>query len=340
MTTETSIPFCSNTAFKLTEPTEGSVRGAGRSVRSARVDLRRDRGLQLRALRCCAASTRSTGRRRRPGDRRRQRRRGARDRTRPRRERRSEVVRPGENVGYAAGCNLGARDARGDVLLFLNPDTVVEPGAVAELARTVRRSGGSARRWEGCSCSPIPTTLNSRGAVIHIAGLGWSAGHGEPAEHGHATGTEITYANGSVLAMRRELFEQLGGFTEELFLYHEDLELGWRARMRGPRIVLNPGGRRAARLRARAEPGEVLLHGAEPARLRRLGVLGAAAPPTRAGARGRRGRADAGLDPRGLVPGEGSGWGWCAANAGWIVASPPHASGRREPCRTGSWPGT
>jgi GT2 family glycosyltransferase len=84
-----------------------------------------------------------------------------------------------------------------------------------------------------------PEKLNSRGAAIHIAGLGWSAGHGEPA----ATVTEpreIPYANGSVLAMRRELFEQLGGFTEELFLYHEDLELGWRARMQGRRNVLNP----------------------------------------------------------------------------------------------------
>ena len=53
---------------------------------------------------------------------------------------------------------------------------------------------------------------------------------------------EITYANGSVLAISRALFEDLGGFTDELFTYHEDLELGWRARMRGLRIVLDPGG--------------------------------------------------------------------------------------------------
>jgi GT2 family glycosyltransferase len=149
-----------------------------------------------------------------------------------------EIVRPGTNVGFAAGCNLGAEHAHGDVLLFLNPDTVVEPGAVAELARTVLQPGIGAAMGRLLLLSD-PETLNSRGAVIHIAGLGWSTGHGEPAS-GVTEAREITYANGSVMAMRRELFEQLGGFTEELFLYHEDLELGWRARMRGQRIVLTP----------------------------------------------------------------------------------------------------
>jgi GT2 family glycosyltransferase len=149
-----------------------------------------------------------------------------------------QVVRPGANVGFAAGCNLGANRARGDVLLFLNPDTVVKDGAIAELARTATEPDVGAAMGRLLLLSD-PQTLNSRGAVIHIAGLGWSSGLGEAA--GTVTGpAEITYANGSVLAMRRELFEELGRFTEELFLYHEDLELGWRARMHGQRNVLNP----------------------------------------------------------------------------------------------------
>jgi GT2 family glycosyltransferase len=149
-----------------------------------------------------------------------------------------QVVAPGQNLGFAAGCNLGASRARGDVLLFLNPDTVVEEGAVAALAESASETGVGGAMGRLLFLSD-PEVLNSRGAVIHIAGLGWSSGLGEPA----STVTEpreITYANGSVLAMRRALFEELGGFTEQLFLYHEDLELGWRARMRGQRIVLNP----------------------------------------------------------------------------------------------------
>jgi GT2 family glycosyltransferase len=148
-----------------------------------------------------------------------------------------DVIRPGLNLGFAAGCNLGARQATGDVLLFLNPDTVVREGAVAELARTVSDqnvAGAMARLL----LASDPTALNSAGAAIHITGLGWSTGHGQSA--GDPAGLrEVTYANGSVLAMRRALFEELGRFTEQLFIYHEDLELGWRARMRGYRMVQN-----------------------------------------------------------------------------------------------------
>lgn len=149
-----------------------------------------------------------------------------------------EVLRPGRNLGYAAGSNLGAGRATGDVLLFLNPDTVVKPGAVGALVRTLQDPNVGAAMGRLLLASD-PERLNSAGAAIHISGLGWSSGHGQPAET-VTTLREIPYANGSALAVRRELFEQLGGFTDELFLYHEDLELGWRARMRGLRIVLNP----------------------------------------------------------------------------------------------------
>jgi GT2 family glycosyltransferase len=149
-----------------------------------------------------------------------------------------EVIRPGRNLGFAAGSNLGAEQATGDVLLFLNPDTVVQPGAVDELARSVEEADVGAAMGRLLLLSD-PAVLNSAGAAVHIAGLGWSSGHGRPADT-VTTPREVTYANGSVLAIRRKVFEQLGGFTDQLFLYHEDLELGWRARMQGFRNVLNP----------------------------------------------------------------------------------------------------
>src|SRR5206468_260601 len=52
-------------------------------------------------------------------------------------EGRVRLVEPGENVGFAGGCNLGAAEAAGEVLVFLNPDTVVEEGALAQLGRTL-----------------------------------------------------------------------------------------------------------------------------------------------------------------------------------------------------------
>jgi GT2 family glycosyltransferase len=148
------------------------------------------------------------------------------------------VISPGRNVGYAAGSNIGAEAAEGELLLFLNPDTVVSEGAIAELAACVDDSA-VAMAMPRLLLYRQPDTLNSAGAAVHISGMGWSTGYGRPAAELTEL-REITYANGSVLAVRRSRFEELGGFTPELFLYHEDLELGWRARMRGLRIVLDP----------------------------------------------------------------------------------------------------
>ena len=75
---------------------------------------------------------------------------------------------------------------------------------------------------------------------MHLSGLAWPGGYGEPAD-ALTELREIPSASGAALAIRAELFRELGGFTEELFLYQEDLELCWRVRLRGLRIVLEPG---------------------------------------------------------------------------------------------------
>jgi GT2 family glycosyltransferase len=149
-----------------------------------------------------------------------------------------KVVSTGENFGFAGGCNLGAREASGDVLVFLNPDTVIAPGAVSSLARVVEdESIGVA--MPRLRLLDNPDTLNSTGCVIHISGLAWSSGYGLPVSS-VATRREIPYANGSALAIRKALFDQVGGFADPYFIYHEDLELCWKVRMVGLPVVLVP----------------------------------------------------------------------------------------------------
>src|SRR5918999_1344181 len=90
------------------------------------------------------------------------------------------VVSPGANVGFAAGCNLRARKADADVLVFLNPDTVIGEGAVSALARTLDEPaiGVAMPRLR---LLDRPELLNSAGCQIHISGLAWSGGYGLPA---------------------------------------------------------------------------------------------------------------------------------------------------------------
>jgi GT2 family glycosyltransferase len=149
-----------------------------------------------------------------------------------------QVVDAGGNVGFAAGCNLGARAATGEVLVFLNPDTAIGPGAVTALARVLEdRSIGVA--MPRLRLLGRPDVLNSAGCVIHISGLAWTSGYGRPAE-AVTERREIPYANGSALAITAELFRRVEGFTDEYFAYHEDLELCWKVRMLGLPVVLTP----------------------------------------------------------------------------------------------------
>jgi GT2 family glycosyltransferase len=146
-----------------------------------------------------------------------------------------QVLEAGHNVGFGAGCNLGARATDAEVLVFLNPDTVPRPGAVAALADAAGAGVAQARlRLLDC-----PELLNSSGNVVHVSGLAWPGGYREPADAVTAR-REVPYASGAAFAIRADLFRELGGFTEELFLYQEDLELSWRARLAGRRVVVEP----------------------------------------------------------------------------------------------------
>src|SRR5439155_1309529 len=84
------------------------------------------------------------------------------------------------NLSFAGGCNRGAAEANGDVLVFLNPDTVVDPGALTRLAETLQDpSIGIA--MARLRLLARPELLNSAGTVLHLSGLAWAGRYGEPA---------------------------------------------------------------------------------------------------------------------------------------------------------------
>jgi GT2 family glycosyltransferase len=149
-----------------------------------------------------------------------------------------EVVRPGMNLGFAGGCNAGAERATGDVLVFMNQDTIATPAAVRELAATLddRTIGIATARLR---LLDREDRLNSYGTVLHISGLAWAGGYGEPANV-LSEPREAPFPSGAAMAVRRELFRELGEFTDDLFMYLEDVELGWRARLRGLRVIATP----------------------------------------------------------------------------------------------------
>jgi GT2 family glycosyltransferase len=148
------------------------------------------------------------------------------------------VVSPKRNLGFAGGANEGARHATGDALVFLNPDTVVAAGAIEGLVGPLEdpQIGIVSARLRLLA---QPELLNSAGNEVHVTGIAWAGCFGCPASVVSQL-RDVAFPTGAAMAIRRDLFDELGGFTEELFMYQEDLELAWRARLRGLRIVVNP----------------------------------------------------------------------------------------------------
>lgn len=148
------------------------------------------------------------------------------------------ILHPGTNLGYAQGCNFGASAASGDVLLFVNSDAIVQLGAVSALVERV------ADPSIGLACASIrladdPHLLNSVGNPVQFLMFSWVGHYREPAELHQGT-TEISSISGVAFAVRREVWERLGGFDPMYFAYCEDVYLSWRSWQAGLRVVHDP----------------------------------------------------------------------------------------------------
>lgn len=147
------------------------------------------------------------------------------------------VADPGTNLGFAGGCNLGARQASGELLAFVNGDAVVRPDALAHLAAALADDVGLATA--SVRLYDEPDVINSAGNPVHFTGLSWAGGLGQPAT-AYAVRREVASASGAATACRRDRFLALGGFCEPMFAYCEDTELSLRSWQRGWKVVYVP----------------------------------------------------------------------------------------------------
>ncbi|MCB0876639.1 MAG: glycosyltransferase family 2 protein [Solirubrobacterales bacterium] len=150
----------------------------------------------------------------------------------------ARLIETGGNLGFGAACNRGAAAAAGELLLFLNPDNVVEPGFrdAIELPALEGRDWGA---WQGL-VADAEGRINTRGGVVHFTGIAWAGGAGEPRAAAPPGPEEVTFPSGACLAIPRAAWERVGGFSEQYFLYHEDTDLGLRLLLAGMPIGIEP----------------------------------------------------------------------------------------------------
>ena len=152
---------------------------------------------------------------------------------------RVRLIRSGRNAGFAVGNNLALDHARGDYLVALNSDTVPEPGwldALVDAADANPRVGSVASQM---TFLHDPQVVQSAGIRIDRAGIAWDAGSGDRRRPPGDPFPTFGASAGAAL-YRTAMLRQLGGFDERFFMYLEDVDLAWRARLAGWEAVVAP----------------------------------------------------------------------------------------------------
>ena len=144
------------------------------------------------------------------------------------------VLRLSENRGFAGGSNAGAREARGEYVAFLNNDTVADSSWLRALRAGIDLTAGFALTTSRIVFMHDPSVIDSAGDGLLRWGAAFKRYHGEPAELANSA-AEVFGVCGGACLMPKAVFDELGGFDDDFFASHEDVDLSYRARLRGYR---------------------------------------------------------------------------------------------------------
>lgn len=164
------------------------------------------------------------------------------------------VIKPGSNIGFGRGCNLGAKHAKSEFLVFLNPDALIDKATLQALiaAAPVKKQyaiwGPAIHDGKG-----LVPTLKAPGRL----GLIFRRDYIDISVKPRST-IPVLYVSGACMAIGEDLFSKIGGFCEDIFLYAEDLDLCLRASEVEAKIYIcadlyidHAGGRSSSEIGAR-----------------------------------------------------------------------------------------
>ena len=155
------------------------------------------------------------------------------------RERDIVLVASPTNSGFAGGCNLGVKHSTGEIVAFLNNDAKPDTGwvsAALESFDSYENVGAVASQvlnWEG-------THIDFSGAGMTWYGMGYRPLTGNKATRKSQKPAPVLFGTGSAMFVRRNVFDELGGFDESFFMFFEDVDFGWRLNLAGYTYLYQP----------------------------------------------------------------------------------------------------
>ena len=158
---------------------------------------------------------------------------------------RLRVLRSERNLGFSGGVRLAVEAVGAEILVLLNDDAVAEPDAIASLVDALETAPPDVAAAAAMLTDPSGERVDFVEGVVTFDGHALQRGFGRPvaAARVGTAGDPRLFACGGFCAVRRRLFEALGGFDTDFFAYLEDVDFGWRATLAGHPTLFVPEAR-------------------------------------------------------------------------------------------------
>ena len=149
------------------------------------------------------------------------------------------IVLSKENLGFTGGSNLGASRAKGEYVAFLNNDAKPGPQWISKaleqfnVSPRVAAVGSKVLDWDGRAIDFVQGSLT-------WFGMGYKDRVTEIDDGSFGTPKDLLFGTGSALFVRKSVFDEVGGFDERLFMFYDDVDLGWRLNILGYRVRFAP----------------------------------------------------------------------------------------------------
>ncbi len=155
---------------------------------------------------------------------------------------RLKIIEVNENIGFGRACNLGAKEAVGEILCFLNPDTEIISENINDILKEFKNNkeigvigpkitekNGKVQKWITGKELSLWRILKNNFGIIDDEKI-WLSKEKQ----------ETAWVTGAVLFSRKNLFEKIDGFDEKFFMYFEDIDLCKQVRMKKYKILFFP----------------------------------------------------------------------------------------------------
>lgn len=155
------------------------------------------------------------------------------------------LIKNKENLGFSKGCNFGAKKAKGEFVLFLNSDTQIRDRGLIKMVNFLKQNqdaavaGGRLLNSDESSQPSFGKFYNLANFFVMLFGgqrLGLIKGSSDKI-------LKVDWVTGACFMVNKNIFNKLGGFDEKIFMYMEDMEYCYRAKMSGFSTYYYPSAR-------------------------------------------------------------------------------------------------